>query len=101
MVQSCDSFQKLQGKHELCAMKGYIRHITGLEGKLVEKENTLPRFFNARFGPDAIGRKKKEVKLVKEGILQPIELVEWAAPIALLVTPISLSVYVGISVNST
>lgn len=77
---------------KLCAMKGYIRHITGLEGKLVEKENALPRVFNARFGPDAIGREKKEVKLVKEGILQPVELVEWAAPIALLVTPMSVRI---------
>ena len=88
VIQKGASLENVLTKYEMVFNEG-LGTVLGYEAKLVMKENAVPRFYKARPVPYAIKEKiEKELnKLVQEGILQPIELSEWAAPIVPVVKP--------------
>eukprot|EP00731_Ephydatia_muelleri_P017107 Em0010g205a len=88
VIQKGASLENVLTKYEMVFNEG-LGTVLGYEAKLVMKENAVPRFCKARPMPYAIKEKiEKELnKLVQEGILQPVELSEWAAPIVPVVKP--------------
>ena len=88
VIQKGASLENVLTKYEMVFNEG-LGTVLGYEAKLVLKENAVPRFCKARPMPYAIKEKiEKELnKLVQEGILQPVELSEWAAPIVPVVKP--------------
>ncbi|KAL5481688.1 hypothetical protein EMCRGX_G021912 [Ephydatia muelleri] len=88
VIQKGASLENVLTKYEMVFNEG-LGTVLGYEAKLVMKENAVPRFCKARPMPYAIKEKiEKELnKLVQEGILKPVELSEWAAPIVPVVKP--------------
>lgn len=88
VIQNGASLENVLKKHEMVFNEG-LGTLQGYEAKFVMKENAVPRFCKARPVPYAIKEKIEEElnKLVQEGLLQPVELAEWAAPIVPVVKP--------------
>ena len=57
--------------------------VKGMKAKLVIKDGIVPKFCKARPVPYALkGQVEEELdRLTREGILEPVEMAEWAAPI--------------------
>ena len=57
--------------------------VKGMKAKLVTKDGIVPKFCKARPVPYALkGQVEEELdRLTREGILEPVEMAEWAAPI--------------------
>ena len=61
-----------------------VGRIKGVQAKLKVKSDAEPRFFKPRPIPFAIKDKVAEEidRLVKEGVLEPVEFSDWAAPVS-------------------
>ena len=73
--------------------------LKGHEAKIFVNSGAQPRFCKARPVPYALRNKVEEEleRLEKEGIIEPIQFAEWAAPIVPVIKSDHLFVYVEIS----
>lgn len=83
-----DKVKTLVEKHK-AVFSPEIGKLQGQKGKLTLKENTHPKFVKARQVPYSLRPKVEEEldRLVKEGVISPVQFSDWATPIVPVVKP--------------
>lgn len=82
VTESPNTVQELENKHP-DLWKPDLGRIIGLKAKINVPENATPKFFKPRQVPYAIKDKVDEElqRLEKEGVIEPVQFAEWAAPV--------------------
>ena len=81
-LQTTDPVERILLKHEEVFRKG-LGTLRGYKAKIYVDKQATPRFCKARSVPYSLRVKVEEEldRLVQEGILEPVQFSEWAAPV--------------------
>ncbi|MDD9818931.1 MAG: RNase H-like domain-containing protein, partial [Gammaproteobacteria bacterium] len=87
-LQTTDPVERILLKHEEVFRKG-LGTLRGYKAKIYVDKQATPRFCKARSVPYSLRVKVEEEldRLVQEGILEPVQFSEWAAPIVPVIKP--------------